>query len=208
MWPGDIAVRYLLIVILLAVAKSAAAQGAGWEVSEEEWNLLPEYCHHQQLMATLSGRKFSQEPWADRLGEDYIHIHHWCMTYIWQMRAYKAGINTPKGRALLVRAEGDTYYLLKNGRGDSSPFACEGYTRIEEVNLLLGDTNKAKTAFGKATKINPRMWKAWFLMGRYLYRHGSVAEAKAVVEEGLKNVPDNPSLKSLLEEIDAKKERR
>ena len=173
---------------------------AVYDLTDAEWKMLPEYCHHQGNVS-LNHRGTNGDQWRVILGGDFEAIHHWCVVYVWMMRAYKVGVGSNDGKGLLSRAEGDTGYFLQRMQPDS-PRAAEVYTRLGEIYLLQGKYNQAEKALKRAHEIDPKHWQAYFFWANHLFKQGRLADARLEVAAGLEQVPDNKALNALRVELD------
>lgn len=150
--------RYIYLFILLFFSNNVFAV---YDLSDAEWALLPDYCHHQGHVS-LNHRATDTDRWRAALGADYEHLHHWCITYVWMIRAQRAGIGSAEGKRLVSQTEGDTLYFIRRMAPDS-PRASEAYTRLGEVSLILGKINQAEKAINRAHELDPKHWQAYFL---------------------------------------------
>lgn len=199
-WPFAL---FLAFALSAAILSSSAL--AGYDLTDAEWAILPEYCHHQGNVSRNHSATGDAAAWRRRLGDDYEPIHHWCVVYVWMGRAYKAGVYSDEGKRMLSAAEADIDYFVKR-MARNSPRAAEVYTRLGEVYLLQKKPKLAEAAFTRAHAIDRTRWQAYLLWGNYLYRIGRVGDARKEVLEGLKYAPTNKALQSLASELASGKE--
>lgn len=190
------------ICALMGLLRSHSVQ-AVYDLTDAEWNLLPEYCHHQDHVS-INHRATNVEKWKASLGDDFESIHHWCIVYVWMMRAYKVGVGSKEGIGLLSRAEGDTVYFLKRMQPDS-PRAAEVYTRLGEIYLFQNKYEQAEKALKRVHEIDPKRWQAYLFWANHLYKQGRLADARQEVVAGLEQAPDNKALNALRVELDSGK---
>lgn len=199
---------YLFRTALLAFLAAGATMSsdpvfAVYDLTDAEWAMLPEYCHHQGNVS-LNHKATAADEWRSRLGGDFESIHHWCVTYVWMMRAFRAGTASTEGKNLLFRAEADTNYFLQRARPDS-PIKAEAYTRLGEIYLYQNKLESAQAAFRRAQELDPARWQPYFLWAHHLQQRGRLAEARKVVASGLERAPNAKPLKSLLADLNAAK---
>lgn len=197
-------VRVVLSIIcaLTSLFGSSTVQ-AVYDLTDAEWKMLPEYCHHQGNVS-LNHRATNAEQWKSVLGGDFEPIHHWCVVYVWMMRAYKVGVGSNEGKNLLYKAEGDTGYFLQRMQPDS-PRAAEVYTRLGEIYLLQGKYDQAEKALKRAHEIDPKRWQPYLFWANHLFKQGRLADARRELAAGLEQAPDNKALNALRVELDSGK---
>ena len=194
--------RWQTLAAACGILLSAPAS-AIFPFTDEEWALLPDYCHHQSNVS-IHHRATRSPRWEAYFREDFPSIHHWCAVYMWMGRAYKAGPASTSGRFYLGRAEDDLGYFLDRARKDS-PILAEVYTKRGEIYLLQKRFDRAEDSFKRAREIDPARPQAYFLWAHYLYSSGKIADARAVAEDGLAHAPESKSLQGLVADIKAGK---
>lgn len=185
--------RTFVAVILLAWGGVA---GAGYvsknDVSESELRLLPRYCP-DTMGFTIYGDSTSALPrakyWVSLMGPSFWHMHHYCAAQISLLRAKRASTSRTQRNALLLNAQDNFQYVIKNATPDFIMLP-EIHTRRGETLLLLGKSKEAGEEFASARKIKPDYWPAYSRWAEYLMKNGQRAEALRLVSEGLRYAPD------------------
>jgi tetratricopeptide (TPR) repeat protein len=156
-----------------------------------EFALLPEYCQYQQnspLRATPRGRY-----WMASLGPTLEHIHHYCRG-LRDMHFARTVLLSPQHRHFLWnRAAGEIEYMF-NTNPPETPLMPEWLFRYGEVMIELGRLGDAKAAFERSRQLKPDYWPAYTGWADFLIRNRQFDEARALIEEGLRNIPDAPQL--------------
>lgn len=196
---AGIGVGWLPAALIFGLTLHSVPANAAYEISDEEYRLLPAYCHHQNHVSARH-RPVRSLKWEAYLGNDFLHVHHWCIVYVWMMRAYKVGPLSREGKHLLVEADHDATYFITRMRPDS-PLAAEAYSKRGEVYLLQRNYAAAEVDFMRARQINPAKPEPYFWWARFLFDNGKRDEALATLDEGLKHAPNAKSLKSLRETV-------
>lgn len=156
-----------------------------------EFALLPEYCQYQQnspLRETPRGRF-----WMASLGKTMDHIHHYCRG-LRDIHFARTVLLSPQHRQFLWnRAAGEIEYMF-NTNPPETPLMPEWLFRHGEVMIELGRIGDAKVAFERSRQIKPDYWPAYAGWADFLIRNRQFDEARALIDEGLRNIPDAPQL--------------
>lgn len=182
--------RLLLGLALMGLAGTAAANKPD-DITEAEMKLLPAYC--VDTMGFNYGDAYSNTSpraghWVALMGKTFWAMHHYCWAHINMSRSRRAGISPQLRQALWEGIRGDYGYVIKNATPDFIMLP-EIYTRIGEVELLLGHPDKAGEAFGRARQLKPDYWPAYSHWAEFLMKIGRRPEAMKVVISGLENAP-------------------
>jgi tetratricopeptide (TPR) repeat protein len=192
-------VQIVLLVLSFTGAATALAQDGGVDIGERrrsftpgELALLPEYCRYQQGMPgrdTPRGRYY-----VASLGSALDDIHHYCRGLRDMMFARTLSLRADHKRDLWLRATQEIDYVI----GKNPPTLVlmpELYYRRGEAMIELGQLNDAQISFEKSRGLKPDYWPAYTRWADYLIDVKRTADARALIEEGLKHAPDNPELK-------------
>ena len=188
-----------MLALLCGLLEAATAQA--FEMSKEEYQLLPAYCHSQgNVEPKFHNRDASEAKWSARLGQDFLHIHHYCWGMVSIARSYRAGLPAGKRAFYLGRAIDDISFSLNRASPDLVLLP-EMYTRIGEAFLGIRDDKNAEAAFRKAMEANPAYWPPYVWWSQRLLTQGKTREALVLAEEGRKNAPGSKALDKLIEDI-------
>jgi len=183
--------RPLLLGLALMGLAGTAAAGKPDDIAESEMKLLPAYC--VDTMGFSYGDAYTNTSpraghWVGLMGKSFWAMHHYCWALINLNRSRRAGISAQTRRGLWESVRGDYGYVLKNATPDFIMLP-EIYTRIGEVELLLGRPEKAGEAFGRARQLKPDYWPAYSHWAEFLMKIGRRPEAMKIVISGLENAP-------------------
>lgn len=198
-------VRFIVQAVIGLTAVGVHAQGR--DMTEEEFAVLPEYCHYKQWVSTHHVDPPRSEKWENYFGRGFVHIHHYCWALVWLGRAYRAGVSEQDRKHLLISAWGGANYVLEN-TGPDFPIRAELYTRQLEISSLQRDERMAEQVFRKAVEADPKYVPAYLLRAHWLFKRDKSEEALKVAEMGLEKVPDSAQLKALRDEIRAARKTR
>lgn len=177
--------------LLLAGFALPAAAASNW--SDAEIKLLPPFCEER-----LKRAPGQVGPWQQMLGEDFVHTHHYCNGLGHINRYYRARTRQQKTYSL-QNAYGGLDYMVRH--------ASPGYSLMPDVYLnrglvfsLMGDHGKAMADLKKALELNPKLVRAYTLSSEIELKLKKPAAALAVVNEGLRHVPDSKALQRVYRE--------
>lgn len=182
-----------LALSLLLLMPSLEAQASKPEDIEEwEMKLIPPYC--PDTMGFGYGDAFSNTSpraahWVGLMGNGFWHMHHYCWARISMNRAQRAGVPMKTRKALWGSALTD-YKYVTNRVPRNFVMLPEVYTRLGEVELLLGSPDRANESFGRARQLKPDYWPAYSRWAEFLMSNGKRPEALRVVVSGLEYAPN------------------
>lgn len=185
-----------VVVASLLVWTSTVYANKPKNIEEWEMTLIPAYC--PDTMGFKYGDAYSNTSpkahhWVSLMGRDFWHMHHYCWARINLNRATKSGVSPRAKKWLLENVRNDYRYVINNTQ-KSFIMLPEIYTRLGEVELLLGKPNKANEAFARARNQKPDYWPAYSHWAEYLLKNGQRQEALKVVTAGLAYSPDSKVL--------------
>lgn len=194
--------RTALMALGAILGASWAGSGLAYEMSIDEYRLLPTYCRNQGNVAPRYFKPDGMESWRARLGKDFDHIHHYCWGLVSIARSYRAGLSAGQRQAEMGRAIDDIRFSIERATPDFVLLP-EMYTKIGEAFLGIRDDKNAEAAFRKAWEVNPAYWPPYVWWSQRLLKQGKTREALAVAEEGNRNAPGSKALEKLIDDIRA-----
>lgn len=204
--------RMLISAVSLLLATSALpvwGQGyifennlRGGAITDAEWKTLPEYCIDTQGFKYGRGGSPNSAKWVALLGETFWHLHHYCLGIVEFNRAQRLTYGAADRRGFEDSALGDFKYVVER-MPDNYVLAPEILTYLGRTYLLLGEVEKADSAFAGARKAKPDYWPAYSWWANYLSSHGEKGKARTIVDMGLANDPGSRTLQSMKRELDA-----
>lgn len=170
------------------------------EMTNEEYALLPDYCHHKKYVSTRHPTPPPSRQWEDFFGSDFLPVHHYCWALIWNARSYRSGQTDAERQFKLMKANDDIQFVLDN-TSQTFPLRAELYTQQIEIRSRKRDPRGAERAYKDAIAADKNYWKAYWTWGYWLSRQNRSNDAIPVVQEGLSHSPENARLLSLLKEL-------
>jgi tetratricopeptide (TPR) repeat protein len=185
-------------LILTLVAASLTGQEES-TFTRDELLALPRVCLAQeQIHLQLKTPVVSAEErrrWAAMMGEqDYRTFHHYCWALVFMRRGHAspASLNqTGNYRAAVMNFD----FVLRN--------ASRQFPMLPEVNLqkglalrLLSRHGEAASEFVEALKLKPDYTPAYAALVDLYLDLGDLDNARGILEEGLRHVPDSKILAS------------
>ncbi|MBL8289990.1 MAG: hypothetical protein JNL85_18540 [Rubrivivax sp.] len=187
----------LLFAATLAVARPE-------NITAGELALTPPFCQDAQSIngwtKEVGTRSPRAEHWLSLMGESFWHMHHFCWGLIQWQRAHAPGVVGRDREFLLREAINEHLYVVRNTRPDYVMLP-EIFYRIGEAQAALGEHYLAIQAFEKSRAVKNDYWPAYVGWARSLASSRRPQEALAVVEDGLRVMPDNPQLSRLAKEL-------
>jgi tetratricopeptide (TPR) repeat protein len=192
-----------ITLVLLTWGRLAFAQPE--LITNAEIAMLPAYCPDTQTFGHggqhWGGQSYNWSPnapkWVDLMGQGFWAMHHYCWALIRLRRAERPGTLPVIQKGHRQAALGDLKFVIENSPPDFVMLP-EVYTKVGEVQLLLGNYADADLAFTKARSLKPDYWPAYFQWAQYLRQRGQKAKARDLVQEGLLHAPNAKPLKELL----------
>ena len=180
-----------LVNFLLLASFALPAAASGW--TDAEIMAMPPYCE-----ARLKHIPGKYEYWAQVLGPDFLHTHHYCDALGFINRYYRA--RSPQEKiSNLDGAKGNLSYVIANA-SPSYSLMPDIYMNRGLVLSLLGNNGGAISDLKKAMELNPKLVRAYTLTSDIYVKLNQKGKALEVVTEGLRQVPDSSALQRLYKE--------
>jgi tetratricopeptide (TPR) repeat protein len=194
----------LCAALLVGGAKSTLAQPVN--ITEGELALTPPFC--QDVQGIKYGDQYSNTSpraayWVGLMGPSFWALHHYCWALIHIHRSKAAGLSAQTRDYMIGVAISDYLYVVKNARPNFILMP-EVFLRIGEANVLRKNPVAALEAFAKARNLNPEYWPPYLRSAEVLARMGKKTEALAILEEGLRKIPDQPELIAAVQRLGGK----
>lgn len=183
------------LALSLVAPAGVLAQPANMTLGEVA--LTPPVCQDVQALPTgwtQWSRESPRSPyWISIMGHSFWDMHHYCWALIHLNRAQQVG-QPRHHRAHMVRtAISDFYYVVKKAKPDFVLLP-ELYYRIGDAHILLGEFAQAVAAFDRSKSIKPDYWPPYVGHARVLETLGKREDARLVIANGLRQMPDEPEL--------------
>jgi len=184
--------RSRIIGTAIAGLVCASASAAPENITDGELALTPKYCQDVQGIR-YGDAFFNKSPradyWVGMMGKSFWALHHYCWALINLRRSQAAGVTAQVRRGLIENVVADCFYVIKNSTPDFILLP-EIYTRIGDAEMMLSNPGAAYEAYTMSRKIKPDYWPPYARWAEVLVKINQKAEAKALLAEGLRNVPD------------------
>jgi len=186
--------------LMLGLAGFALIQpaAADWKPSPAEMAMLPPYC-----AARFDEQSEAFKTWRSTMGQDFIHVHHYCAGLNFVNRALGM-VSSDKGRQGTLEAALRNFdYMLTNTHPDF-------YLRPEILmnrGIALSMMNRTGEAIGdllKSIEANPDQPRAYLTLAEMYEKQKNRAKALETVTEGLRHNPDIKSLQRRYTELGGK----
>lgn len=192
-----------LLCLLWAPLASMAVKPQN--VSPGEIALLPPYCPHTEAFDHGPKNSPTQSPeapyWESLLGPTFWAMHHYCWGLV-NLNRLQLGRAATNNKQSFAKGIVDEYaYVIRHSAPDFILLP-ELWLRVGEASLLAGNIGQAMEAYASARRIKPDYWPAYTQWAEFLLSYGRKAEAKALLEDGLRLAPDAPELTDLYRRVD------
>ena len=163
--------------------------------TDSDFALLPPYCKAR------SGRtnKADAENWKRRIGQGWVHIHHYCAGLDYINKANVAYDSENRIDLLNKALHGFSY--MQDRTGSKFILQPEISTQKGRVYLRLNQDGAALQEFHNAIKLNPKYVPAYSELGDYYRDKNKPEEARKILEQGLKHNPKSKALKRRLDKL-------
>ncbi len=188
-----------LAVAALAISATWAVANKPANVTDGEVALLPSYCP-DTMGFKYGDATYNTSPraayWVSLMGPGFWAVHHYCWALANLRRAKGIPSRSPLRVGTLEGVRADYIYVFENTRPDFVLLP-EIYTRMGEVELLLGNVGGALVAYAKARQLKPDYWPAYSEWAEFLIKANQKVAAKQLIESGLSFAPDSKALADL-----------
>jgi tetratricopeptide (TPR) repeat protein len=198
--------RRLLSIAGLSLIALMKAGDARAQFTQEELRALPRICHAQKFINSSLDSPIVPEAerkmWAEKLGTPFEAFHHFCWALIYMRRA-----NDPSQSAFrksnYQNAVGNFEYVQRNSTA-SFPLLPEVYLRKGIALRFLGEEASAASQFLAAVKLRSDYTPAYAALVDLYVDLKDMEAARAVLEQGLKQVPTSTILSKKKVELESR----
>lgn len=188
---------------LISVAEWALAT-TPQNITAAELARLPEYCPNTQSFPNQVGVPDApssvQRRWLSLMGPTFWHMHHYCWALISANRSEDIAVAPNQRVALLNSAISDVRYVLERAPADF-PLLPELLYRVGQYHLKAGRPVESMSHFNKSRTSKPDYWPPYIELAKISAALGKQQDAVAVLEEGLKLMPEQPQLTEALKRV-------
>ena len=200
--------RRIAALLLAATIMAPAAEVAAVEVTKQDLPLLPEFCRHVQVISKNTELSYSPEAarWVAYMGNGFWAMHHYCWGLVRLMRADKAGMSATERKYWRETSVGEFDYVLEN-TGQDFVMRADVLAKRGDVLRQLARYREAAEAFREAIALRSNYEAAYYGLADTLWAQGDAAEALAVIDGAMAQMPDARFLPKLRQRIVASKKR-
>lgn len=182
------------------VCTHAGAVDTSYKANAAEMLRMPPYC---QVKWNSPPTSPEWKAWRDRIGSNYIDLHHYCAGLNFINRYWAA--RNPQDRGFYLQSALNNFdYMVKAEKPDFA-LRAELYSYRGEVLKLMKRPGEAVRDFSQAIAIDPGFVKAYLQLADLNLAGQSKARALDVVTDGLRHVPDSTALQRRYLELGGKK---
>lgn len=167
--------------------------------------MLPAYCIDTEGFRYGPENSPTQSPrapeWVARMGRSFWAMHHYCWGLINFNRLRFGRANTNNKQYFAKQIVDEYRYVLENSTSDFIMLP-EIWARYGEASLLAGDIGGAMDAYAKSRSIKPDYAPAYVQWAEFQMNNGRRDEARALVEQGLLNIPGSKPLLELRRKLE------
>jgi tetratricopeptide (TPR) repeat protein len=190
----------LLGASCLSVAAHAYDGLETYRLTAEEIALLPDYCRHTQLIMAQHGSAAMHKEWTARVGEEFMHMHHYCISVVALVRSYRARLPAQDRSGYLGFAVENLTYVIDRARPDFVLLP-EVLFRRGQAFQLLGRHDRAIKDLEVSLSLDPAQPRAAFALAQSLDSVGQRQQAREVVARALEKAPGSRLLQQELERL-------
>lgn len=194
---GPAGLGRVMFLLGLVIVGSGTAR-ADWRPSPQEMAMLPPYC-----AARFDEKSPAFARWKSILGQDFIHIHHYCAGLNFIQRA-TAQFSRKDREGTLGAAVREMDYVLTHAQPDFS-MRPEILTSRATALSLLGKDGEAAVNLETAIQLNPKFSGAYRSLADLQVKLHQRERALETVTAGLQNIPDDRGLQRRYDQLGGKK---
>jgi tetratricopeptide (TPR) repeat protein len=191
--------RLIYVAFLLGLTSTGSGTAsAQWRPTAQEMAMLPPYC-----AARFNEKSPEFASWRGILGEDFIHVHHYCAGLNFLSRARRQVLSQER-KDTLSAAVRDMDYVLSHARPEFS-LRAEILTNRAVALSMLGRDGEAAADLETAIRLNPRFAEAYRTLADLQAKLNQKQKALETVTVGLQHVPNDRGLQRRYDELGGKK---
>ena len=190
------------LVLGLACSRVEAASTL-FDLTPHELAMLPAWCREVQHMNMIYGTPGGQAAWIEKVGREFMHMHHYCEAQIGLMRADRARVSDAERKRLLQYAYNNYTYVIRNTT-PSFIFLPEVYVQRANTQIRQNKYQDAFEDLQKAKTLRADYVPIYLALAHLFQESGEKKRARAALEEGLKVMPTSNVLRQALSEYDTK----
>ena len=188
-----------LMVVFILFWGTGPAFGV-WPESRVDFSMLPPYCAARMAHKLDWVPESQYKLWENRLGPDFLHIHHYCAglhTYQLALREMEKAERDAKLRGALTEME---YVRVRAKPG--FVLLPEIYAKMSNIYFRLADYSSALQYAKTALRLKPDFTYPYAIMSDVYRAMGDGKRAVDVLKKGLEKKPYSKLLKRKLKKLE------
>ncbi len=201
-----------------APVRDAEANARHWASVDRVWakryaDHLPEWCKYTMELPSSAEEKGAYgdprgAPWVKEFGKHrFMHLHHYCRGLDHLYEGARV-VNDEERRDFLFREAATECTYVLDRTDDSFVLKPEIYYKKGMALMAHGKPVEAVENFTAALQIRPNYEPAYVSLSQFFERAGDRAEARRLIEEGLRWVPQSTQLTARLAELGGRTPKR
>lgn len=183
----------------IALSATAALAAEPTNITQGELALTPAFCQDVQGINgwTQHMRESPRSPfWIAQMGKTFWGMHHYCWALVNIQRSRMVG-QSQQDRAFKIHSAISDYHYVVGIAPPDFVLLPEVFHLIGEAHVMVNEYAQAIDAYQKSKRLKADYWPPYEGHAKVLEKLGQKAEARAVVEAGLRVIPGEPRLLSL-----------
>lgn len=187
-------------IAAFVVCTHAGAVDFSFRPNAAEMARLPPYC---QAKFTLPQGSPEWNAWRDRIGQNFIDLHHYCSGLNFVNRYWSA--RNPKDRGFYLQNALNNFNYMVRAAKPGFALGAEVYSDRGALLKLMGKPGEAAKDFNQALSINPELVRPYLQLADLQVEGKETRHALETVTKGLRHVPDSKALQRRYLELGGKK---
>jgi len=194
--------RYVfqLILIILLTPAPAIATDLSFNPNAQEMLLMPPYC---KVKFTAPQDSPEWQAWRDRIGENFIDLHHYCAALNFVNRYW--GARSALDRSYYLKEAMDNFNYMVKAAKPGFALLADLYSNRGDVFKLQGQPGQAMLDYDQAIKSNPHLIRPYLQLIDLYQREKKHNKSLEVATDGLRNNPDSKAMQRRYLELGGKR---
>lgn len=184
--------RVVSLSMIIALSLISAYAAAEWPATPQDYAHLPGYCRARLKPNDIP--KATRDRWEQRVGPDFLHVHHYCAA-LHSLRL-ASGARSEEDRNRFLRAAVAEIAYVEDKAKPNWFLRAEIEVQKGRALLRLNEIPRAIQAFHSSLKVNPRFPAAYAGIADAYLMLKQPEKAKATLDKGIKAIPNAKGLRT------------